>query len=205
VKDILLFEPAAAREREAQRLRNLAAVHRVDTPPSELRQPLPRRVRWGRRLKVAAILYLLFTLYVLFSVYGEIIDHIAFVRKYAPHASPLATALVVIIVLTVLVELTPAAWFWFRHLRPTLLLLQQGAVARAIITNTRRTPLSRAMVEFSFTTECGEHVRRTNLIAKREAPLFNVSDSVWVLYLPRRPKVAIIYGCKFVGAEIIAE
>jgi hypothetical protein len=93
---------------------------------------------------------------------------------------------------------------WFINVRPNLLLLRGGAPVRASIIQRKRTFPFFPAVEFGFTTDRGEHIRRTQLVVRSETLLFNVGDSVWVLYLPRRPKTAQIYGLKSALAEVIA-
>jgi hypothetical protein len=51
VKDIVLWQTAAARKREERNLRKLAALHQSVVPPSELLLPTPRKLHWKRSLK----------------------------------------------------------------------------------------------------------------------------------------------------------
>jgi hypothetical protein len=51
VKDIILWQSVAAREREEKYLRTLASLHQSVTPPSELLLPVPRKLHWKRTLK----------------------------------------------------------------------------------------------------------------------------------------------------------
>jgi hypothetical protein len=51
VKDIILWQSAAAREREKRYFTELRALHQSAIPPSELLLPIPRKLRWKRMLK----------------------------------------------------------------------------------------------------------------------------------------------------------
>jgi hypothetical protein len=93
---------------------------------------------------------------------------------------------------------------WFVHVWPNLLLLREGAPVRADVIQRKRSLMFIPRLEFGFTTDRGKHIRRTQPVAWREAPLFNTGDSVWALYLPRRPKPATIYALKSAMAEIVA-
>jgi hypothetical protein len=53
VKDIILWQSAAARKREEEYLTALSALHQSVYPPGELQLPVPRKLRWKRALKLA--------------------------------------------------------------------------------------------------------------------------------------------------------
>jgi len=63
VKDILLWQSTAAREREKRYLTALVALHQSTTPPSEVLSPVPRKLRWKNSLKFmmwTGVVYLVF-------------------------------------------------------------------------------------------------------------------------------------------------
>lgn len=91
---------------------------------------------------------------------------------------------------------------WFTHVRPFLVLLREGTAARGTVTASKRRLLLFPSVEFVFTTERGEQIRRMRTLHKSESGIFTVGSSVWVVYLPSRPKGAQIYGLKSALAEI---
>lgn len=59
MKDTILWQSAASREREKRRLSELAALHQSVTPPSELLLPAPRKLRWKGSLKFVVVFYVL--------------------------------------------------------------------------------------------------------------------------------------------------
>ena len=91
---------------------------------------------------------------------------------------------------------------WFLHIRPELILLRSGVPVRATITR-RKHWLLTTRLEMGFTTERGKSVRKKQFLPKKEASLFENGTLVWMLYLPRRPKCARIYGLKSALAEIV--
>lgn len=58
-------------------------------------------------------------------------------------------------------------------------------------------------LEMGFMTEHGESIRKKQVLREKEALLFESGSPVWMLYLPRRPKRARIYGLKSVLAEVV--
>jgi len=241
MNDVILWQSAAARDREAQRLKALAALHQSMTPITELLQSIPRRLRWKKSLKIIvvfdlAILVLgicaaiyLCTLETRF--YGETTSEARrWNEKALQHAAQandpeqkakaeksirdseeverklciLHYALLASICFSMLVgPVGHVCLNWFVHIRPSLLLLREGTPVRASVVQRKRTFLFVPAVEFGFTTDQGEHIRRTQPLARSEARLFSVGDSVWILYLPRRPKLACIYGLKSALARIV--
>jgi hypothetical protein len=65
MKDLVLWQSTAARERESRRLRDLAALHQSPDPPRELLQRLPRKLRlkiWMRWIMGFDVFLLVFAL-----------------------------------------------------------------------------------------------------------------------------------------------
>ena len=240
MKDIILWQSRGARERKERHLRELSLLHRSTMPPSELLQPVPRKLRWKRSLKFivgfdAALLACAIGLMIAAGIWitrfhndvaresrrqNEKMRQVAaqssdadkrakaerairegeeFERKWCA----LYVAMLAGVGLTFVAPVFHVGVNWFIHIRPNLLLLREGAPVHASVIQRKRTYLLVPAVEFGFTADRGEHIRRTQPLARLEARLFGVGDSVWILYLPRRPKLACIYGLKSTLARIV--
>jgi hypothetical protein len=92
---------------------------------------------------------------------------------------------------------------WFAHIRPELILLSRGIPVCATVVSKRHW-LVVMQLEVGFTTERGESIRKKQVLHEKEASLFQAGGSVWMLYLPLRPKMARIYGLKSSLAEVTA-
>lgn len=239
MKDIVLWQSTAARERKDQHLRTLVALHQSATPPPELLQPVPRKLRWKRSLKFAGVFEVVLLVFVLCGavwctrlatqLYDEMVrdtrrwnermreqagqttdpDRKAKIEKSIREGEEVerkwAGLYVMMLAQICMMMAGPVIHLsvsWFKQIRPELLLLREGTVVRASVVGRKNWFLLVPAVEFGFTTERGEHIRRSQPVLRAESPLFSVGDSAWVLHLPRRPKLARVYGLKSQIADI---
>jgi hypothetical protein len=240
VKDIVLWQSKAAREREERRLRELTSLHQLTIPPRELTGPVPRKLRWKRVLRFTVAFEATMVAFMASATIWLGIRTAAFYREMERDAHQatemlqrkaeqatdperkariekairdgedtdrrllpaFGRALALVCVMPLLFFLVYSGLNWFFFIRPNLLLLRRGAPVRGSVIRQKRRLGFVPAVEFAFTTDRGEHIRRTQPVVRSEALLFNVGDSVWVLYLPRRPRTAQIYGLKSALAEV---
>lgn len=239
MKDVILWQSDAAREREKRYLAKLGALHQLATPPRELLLPVPRRLRWKSALKfwvgfdlvllVAAICATIWCCMLATRLYNDTVHDIRLgnekMRRYATQTTDpskrakaeksiregeelerrwhaLHTGMLVVIFLGVLAgPVSHVIESWFLHIQPDLILLREGTPVRGTVVSKKRWFLA-GHLEVGFTTERGESIRKKQVVREKEASLFQAGSPVWMLYLPRRPKRARIYGLKSACAEV---
>jgi hypothetical protein len=240
VKDIILWQSAAAREWKNRYLAELSALHQSVTPPSELLLPAPRKLRWKGMLKFLAafeVTFLLFAACMLFKLCSlesgifkdvamETQQHAERLRRDATDTADTTgkariekrirdnedfrrtwrlfhvATLTFILGLALAVPLLHATSAWFVVIRPDLALLRSGAPGRGTVVGRQPWFLARRL-EIAFTTARGEPIRKRQVLRENEASQFENGDHVWMLYLPRRPRCARIYGLKSALAEVV--
>lgn len=240
MKDIVLFESTAGRDRREKRRQKLVAMHKSDQPPSELLAAPPRKLRWKRALRflmawnVTLLLIALCASIYFCVLVGRIFHELRSdlpqsewrARQRAAHAADpeqrqqaeqtlqrydilnrQLRRLQILVLVTMVVGLIGVPVMhvmvsWFVHIRPELELLRHGTAVRAMVTGHSRWLGFAPRIEFGFTTERGQNTRARQLVGAAESSAFNVGDPVWVLYHPRRPRRAMVYGLRHQFAEL---
>lgn len=93
--------------------------------------------------------------------------------------------------------------FWIAMVGPFALLLRHGMYARGRVTGRTRKSAKCWTVDYTFLTEAGENIHVRWNTSKAVHDIIKDGQEVWVLYLPRKPKRAAIYGLAGV-AEVVA-
>lgn len=229
---------AEREEKRRQQLEEFTAIHRSETPPIELQQSCPRKIRWRStakillKLEVSILIALLLTFGAWFvpkdarehqklrrmheqirhetenvksadqSKNAEERKRWAQEREQNLRMTEMEVLRQVLAVCASL--LLYFAISWAALVRPFGVLPRYGTCARGVVTGRRRGYGKWRTIEYAFTTDTGELMRNSWGTSKAVHDTLKDGQPVWILYLPRKPKRATVYGMNGF-AEVVAD